>query len=247
MSRRRRFDLPRRLAQMPLLERYGLLALAGGLFLAIAWFVQVVTAQTSPGGPLEPLVGDVLAEARPQVALAADEADPEPEPESEPPRIDAPGGGEVERPRHGRRPDFDFFEPPVRLPGRPPVLAPPPPGSKSAKRTTKVVAGDTLQKIAARELGDASRWRLLLECNPGLDPKRLQAGRELILPELRRAAPETTPPPAKIYEVKRDDTLQSIAQKLLGDRDRFLELLEANRDQLDGPASLRAGMKLRIP
>ena len=68
-----------------------------------------------------------------------------------------------------------------------------------------------------------------------------------MLPELRRAAPEATPPAARLYEVQRDDTLQSIALKLLGDRDRFLDLLEANRDQLDGPASLQAGMKLRIP
>ena len=45
--------------------------------------------------------------------------------------------------------------------------------------------GDTLQRIAARELGDWREWPRLLEANPGLSPGQLLSGVSLVIPELR--------------------------------------------------------------
>lgn len=49
-------------------------------------------------------------------------------------------------------------------------------------RTYTVRSGDTLSRIAQRELGAGDRWRELIDLNPGLDPARLHVGRVLRLP-----------------------------------------------------------------
>jgi nucleoid-associated protein YgaU len=143
--------------------------------------------------------------------------------------------------------DFDFFEPPVRLAGRPAVIAPPPPGQEEGAREVVIRKGDTLQKIAARELGDASKWRVLVEWNAGVDPKRLQRGQKLKLPPLARAAPTRTATGGRLHEVAPNDTLESLAERYYGDKARWIDLLEANRDQLRVPSDLKAGSTIRIP
>jgi len=256
------------------LERYGMLALAAYLVLGVAYLVQTVNGAKPRferigfsgdrvGDELTGLAPDARpdgdgagAEAGVANAAARSDAGAADVRVSEPRRADAPGGGEFTvapvvpaRPRRvgPRRADFDFFEPPVRVAGKPAPLAPPPPGATEEARRVVVQKGDTLQKIAARELGDASRWRVLTEWNPGLDPKRLKRGQELRLPPPTRAAPVRTAPATRLHEVAANDTLQSLAERYYGDRARWIDLLEANRDQLRGPANLKVRSKIRIP
>lgn len=243
------------------LERYGLLALVAALVLGIAYLAQALAGEEPPFRAPRfvaelPEVPPTPIEAREAVApeeapvvhastsaaLSAETATPR----SAEPRRDAPGGG-LARPSAARA-HFDFFEPPVRLPGGLAVLAPPPPGEVQESRSATVRKGDTLQKIAARELGSAERWRVLIDWNPGLDPKRLKVGHELRLPPATRAAPTVERAVAtRRHVVAADETLRSIAQKFYGDAERWIDLLEANRDQLAGPASVRVGLSLRIP
>ena len=50
------------------------------------------------------------------------------------------------------------------------------------------------------------------------------------------------------YSVRRGDTLSKIALHFLGDSNRYREIFEVNRDQLQNPnARLKVGMTLRIP
>jgi LysM repeat protein len=49
-------------------------------------------------------------------------------------------------------------------------------------RSYTVRSGDTLSQIAQRELGTTSRWRELVELNPGLDPAKLLVGTTIRLP-----------------------------------------------------------------
>lgn len=44
--------------------------------------------------------------------------------------------------------------------------------------------GDTPATIAAKVLGDASKVKLLMKANPGMDPKRLKVGQEIKLPKI---------------------------------------------------------------
>ncbi|MEM6551614.1 MAG: LysM peptidoglycan-binding domain-containing protein [Planctomycetota bacterium] len=51
-----------------------------------------------------------------------------------------------------------------------------------AARTYTIRKGDRLWKIAQQEYGDGQRWVDILEANPGLDPKRMTVGEEIVLP-----------------------------------------------------------------
>lgn len=60
----------------------------------------------------------------------------------------------------------------------------------------------------------------------------------------------TTPAPTgKLleYEVQSGDTLSDISLAVFGTSTRWKELLEANKDKLSKPESLKVGMKLKIP
>ena len=55
-------------------------------------------------------------------------------------------------------------------------------GSREARRTHRVVAGDSLPQLAWREYGDATAWRVIAEANDIDDPMRLVPGAELLVP-----------------------------------------------------------------
>lgn len=59
-------------------------------------------------------------------------------------------------------------------------------GSATGKRTYKVKSGDSFYKIAKEQLGNAERWKELLDLNKTLvhgDPTQLQPGQTLVLPD----------------------------------------------------------------
>lgn len=56
------------------------------------------------------------------------------------------------------------------------------PARTSGGRTYVVRNGDSLSRIAARELGEAGRWTEIRDMNPGLDPNRLKVGASIQLP-----------------------------------------------------------------
>lgn len=64
------------------------------------------------------------------------------------------------------------------------------------------------------------------------------------------AAPPAEPPPAPAFTevtVKPGESLSILALRHLGDSERYMEIYEANKDQLRSPESVRQGMTLRIP
>ena len=56
--------------------------------------------------------------------------------------------------------------------------------------------------------------------------------------------PDTLP---QTYRVRPGDTLSGISIKTLGTSRRYLEIFEANREQMGSPDSLKVGMELQIP
>lgn len=55
-------------------------------------------------------------------------------------------------------------------------------GSREARRTHRVVAGDSLPQLAWHEYGDATAWRVIAEANDIDDPHVLVPGSELLVP-----------------------------------------------------------------
>jgi len=49
------------------------------------------------------------------------------------------------------------------------------------------------------------------------------------------------------YTVKAGDTLSKIAKETIGDANAYMEIFNANRDQLDDPNKIRPGQVLKIP
>ena len=61
----------------------------------------------------------------------------------------------------------------------------------------------------------------------------------------RQAAPSAGG--QQTYTVKAGDTLSAIAQKYLGDANAYMEIFNANRDQLNDPDKIKPGQVLKIP
>ena len=61
------------------------------------------------------------------------------------------------------------------------------------------------------------------------------------------AVPFPTPPPTISYTVQSGDTLSAIAKKFLGNANDYMDIFNANRDQLTDPDKIKPGQLLKIP
>jgi nucleoid-associated protein YgaU len=64
-----------------------------------------------------------------------------------------------------------------------------------------------------------------------------------------QSIPQPTPAKAsmKTYTVKSGDTLSEIAKRELGSANKYMEIFNANRDQLSDPDKIKPGQVLKIP
>jgi nucleoid-associated protein YgaU len=125
--------------------------------------------------------------------------------------------------------------------------------------------GDTLIRIASRELGDISLANNIFLLNRDVisDPDRLQIGDALRLPsrESLRRSPEAAagggpravspvsgaPADGRVHVVVRGDTLSSLALRYYGSSASWRAIFEANRRTVPNPDRLDVGMELAIP
>ena len=61
------------------------------------------------------------------------------------------------------------------------------------------------------------------------------------------AASSSKPPQMQTYTVQSGDTLGSIAKRMLGNASSYMEIFNANRDQLSDPNLIKPGQVLKIP
>jgi LysM repeat protein len=61
------------------------------------------------------------------------------------------------------------------------------------------------------------------------------------------AAPAAAAETARTYTVKAGDTLSKIAKQHLGDANAYMQIFEANRDQLSNPDLIKPGQVLKLP
>jgi|GEM_PF-3018481 len=102
--------------------------------------------------------------------------------------------------------------------------------------------GDTLSAIAARALGDASRYPEIARLNGLANPNLIRVGQTLKLPQ---GAATQAPKPTRHYTVRPGDTLSKIAREQLGDPNRYREIARLNR--LNDPNRIQVGQELAIP
>ena len=107
-----------------------------------------------------------------------------------------------------------------------------------------VERGDDLWSLAERFYGEGRDWRKIAAANPDLltgGPDRLEPGWRLLIPDVEQS------PSARTVVVEPGDTLSSIAHRLWSDPDRWPEVYEANRFQLEDPDELPVGLTLALP
>lgn len=120
-------------------------------------------------------------------------------------------------------------------------------------RTVIVKNNESLSKICQREYRDGSLATALAEYNGIADPNMVHAGSRLRLPDRsffgNLDKPHRTTVKSKFarYTVKNGETLSEISQKLLKTARRWQEIFELNRDVIDDPNNVRAGVTLKIP
>lgn len=127
-------------------------------------------------------------------------------------------------------------------------------------RHTVGATGETLWDLAEHYLGDGRRYSELRALNPGLpQTATLPAGTIVNLPadargvhtDLAAAAPASaeTQQDAKpdTYTVASGDSLSSIAQKKLGDGDRWHDIYAENKDTIHDPDLIYPGQRVALP
>jgi LysM repeat protein len=145
-----------------------------------------------------------------------------------------------------------------------PVVPPPAPPAQP-ERVYEIQPGESLYKIAKRELGDGELWRSLVEFNKGVIPASgaVKAGMKIKLPPKTERRVASAPAPAetpakpdtkssttgkhRTYVVRKGDTLGSIASRELGTVKRMQEILDLNKDVITNPDMVREGMTLKLP
>ena len=138
-----------------------------------------------------------------------------------------------------------------------------------------VHGGESLFAICKQYYGDTSLVKALAKFNNMDDPAQVGVGRKLMIPPAetlggkpRQKAPsaapdssseptstslvkvttETTKTPAKpkTYTVKAGDSLSLIAQRVLGDKEKWRDLHRLNRKVIDDPDNLKVGTVIRL-
>jgi LysM repeat protein len=135
-----------------------------------------------------------------------------------------------------------------------PAPRPVPPAPGTIPRTYTVEAGDTFASIAVAFYGEERAWFDIAQANPSVDPKRLQVGQSIVLPnrdpDVREREEVRPPAPGndESYTVRPGDNLSKIAVRFYGDAEQW-ELIYARNRQLIGPRpdALKVGMELVIP
>ena len=132
----------------------------------------------------------------------------------------------------------------------------------SIVREHTVAPGETLNLIAQRYFGSASAWKRIADANPNVNPDRLSIGTKLRIPvegaQVKAAARTQTPVEASVvpaaapapatpekYRIETGDTLCRIAEKFLGNANRYREIVEINPGL--EPDRLFVGQEIRIP
>ncbi|MFI1436739.1 LysM peptidoglycan-binding domain-containing protein [Streptomyces lydicus] len=129
----------------------------------------------------------------------------------------------------------------------------------TGSRHTVGATGETLWDLAEHYLGDGRRYSELRALNPGLPQSAtLPAGTVVNLPveagvrtELAATAPAAAETQhgakAETYTVAAGDSLSGIAQKKLGDGDRWTDIYAENKDTIHDPDLIYPGQRVDLP
>jgi nucleoid-associated protein YgaU len=116
-----------------------------------------------------------------------------------------------------------------------------------------VVSGDTLGDIAYRLLGSAKYASNIASLNRIDDPRTIQLGRTLRIPEMTAPVSKPVrsnpaiPANATVHLIQDGETLSDIASDYLGSAHKWMQIWEANKTRIPNPNRLKVGVSIVIP
>ncbi len=144
----------------------------------------------------------------------------------------------------------------LKLPAAQRVLATPSAGqtvqAAPGQQVHTVGKGDILGKISQKYYGTSTKWRLIRDANPNVDPESLKIGTKLIIPQSAQISARPTsrtltavPTGARTYTIASGDYLQDVALKEYGTVQAVKDILTANPGLK--PNRLRVGQVIVLP
>lgn len=149
----------------------------------------------------------------------------------------------------------------LKLPSRAATASPTPTGGSTTSAPTvpdgarlhSVRKDEYLIDISEKYYGTTSRWKVIADANPGVNPNRLVVGQKLVIPDAPGSSSSTagggssstTVVAGGEYVIKSGDTLERIAQRTLGDGSKWRDIAKLNPG-LD-PTRLMVGQKITLP
>ena len=77
--------------------------------------------------------------------------------------------------------------------------------------------------------------------------KTIPSWQQEVVADIRATGPAQGAQAERSYTVKSGDTLSKIAKETLGDANAYMEIFNANKDQLSDPDKIKPGQVLKIP
>ncbi len=149
----------------------------------------------------------------------------------------------------------------LKLPSRAATASPAPTSSGATTappadaRVHTVQRDEYLIDISEKYYGTTTRWKLIADANPGVNPNRLLVGQKLVIPNAGGASGASGaatsdavaggPAAGGRYVIKSGDTLERIAQRTLGDGSKWRDIAKLNPG-LD-PTRLMVGQTITLP
>lgn len=136
----------------------------------------------------------------------------------------------------------------------PPVQPQPPQPAPSAPKTVRytIKKGDSLSRIAQRQLGSVRFVDAIVQLNAGMTrDSTIRVGKVLTLPARVEGASERKEPSGdktteySVYRVRKGDSYHSIARSQLGSIDRWKEIRRLNPRVV--PTRLQLGQEIKLP
>jgi nucleoid-associated protein YgaU len=77
--------------------------------------------------------------------------------------------------------------------------------------------------------------------------KTIPSWQQEVVADIRATGPAAGSQTERTYTVKSGDTLSRIAKEMLGDANAYMDIFNANKDQLSDPDKIKPGQVLKIP
>ena len=77
--------------------------------------------------------------------------------------------------------------------------------------------------------------------------KTIPSWQQEVVADIRATGPAAGAQTERTYTVKSGDTLSRIAKEMLGDANAYMDIFNANKDQLSDPDKIKPGHVLKIP